>query len=56
MFPSDATIALGLVITAALAIVDWYVWRSGPILPHPLAKPGPSDAGDDESAGFEEVA
>ncbi len=56
MFPSIATMALGLVITAVLAVVDWYVWRTGPVLPYPLATSGSRYAGDDEAAAFKEVA
>jgi len=56
MFPSIATIVLGLVITTALAVVDWYVWLMVPIRPHPRVASDLRDAGDDEAAGFEEVA
>jgi hypothetical protein len=56
MFPSSATLALGLVITAVLAVVDWYVWSTVPVLPYPLVAAGRVNAGDDENAAFKEVA
>jgi hypothetical protein len=37
MFASIATIALGLVIVAALLALNWYIWRARPVLPYPLA-------------------
>jgi hypothetical protein len=36
MFPSIETIGLGFAITAVLALIDWYVWRTAPTLPYPL--------------------
>jgi hypothetical protein len=56
MFPSIATMALGLVITAVLAVVNWYVWRTAPVLPYPLAASGPRYADDDKAPAFKEVA
>ena len=56
MFPSSATIALGLAITAALAIIDWFVWRTAPVLPYPLAESRPRSADDDEATVLKEVA
>ena len=44
MFPSTATMALGLAITAALAVVDWYVWRTAPVLPYPRVASAPQGA------------
>ncbi len=32
MFPSNAIMALALVIAAALLVLDWYIWRTGPVL------------------------
>lgn len=64
MFPSIETIGLGFAITAALALIDWYVWRTAPTLPHPLparrSRPdtdrSPRPADDDAAADFQEVA
>jgi len=57
MVPSIATIALGLLITAALAVVDWYVWRMAPILPYPLeASPGQRVVDEEEEVTFSRVA
>lgn len=57
MVPSITTIALGLLITAALALVDWYVWRMAPILPYPLeASPAERVADEAEEGAFSQVA
>jgi hypothetical protein len=56
MFPSIATMALGLVITAALAVVDWYVWRTAPVRSYPGVVADPQDADDTEATAFKEVA
>jgi len=56
MFPSNATIGLGLVITAVAAVVDWYVWRVAPVRPYPLAELRHDGDEHDEAAGFDEVA
>jgi hypothetical protein len=64
MFPSIETIGLGFAITAVLALIDWYVWRTAPTLPYPLPalstrpyddRSSRTDAGDD-AADFQEVA
>jgi len=39
MFPSNAIIALALVIAAALLVLDWYIWRTGPVLPYKGSRP-----------------
>ena len=64
MFPSIETIGLGFAITAVLALIDWYVWRTAPTLPFPLlarhscpdAACSPRLADDDAAADFQEVA
>jgi hypothetical protein len=57
MVPSITTIALGLLITAALAAIDWYVWRTAPVLPYPLeASPGQRAADEEEEGAFSQVA
>jgi hypothetical protein len=40
MLPSNATMALALVIAAVLLALDWYLWRTGPVRPYPLADSG----------------
>jgi hypothetical protein len=50
-------IALGLLITAVLAVVDWYVWRTAPVLPYPLeASPGQRVVDEAEEGTFSQVA
>ena len=56
MFPSIATMALRLVITAALAVVDWYVWRTAPVMPYPRVVADRQGADDKEAKAFKEVA
>jgi len=56
MFPSFATKAIGVAVTAVLAAADWYVWRTAPVLPYPLAQSDPRLADDKDGAAFKEVA
>jgi hypothetical protein len=57
MVPSITTIALGLLITAALAAIDWYVWRTAPVLPYPLeASPAQRVVDEAEEGTFSQVA
>ena len=58
MFPSIATIACGAAIAVTLAVIDWYVWRTAPVLPHPLVVSRQHSAGalDDGAEAFKEVA
>ena len=57
MVPSTTTIGLGLLITAALAAIDWYVWRTAPVLPHPLeVSPAQRAVDEAEEGAFSEVA
>ena len=57
MVASITMIALGLLITAGLAVVDWYVWRTAPVLPYPLeASPGQRAADEEEEGAFSQVA
>jgi hypothetical protein len=56
MVPSIATIAIGMTILAALAVVDWFVWRMAPVLPYPLARPGPRSAASEAAVALKEVA
>jgi hypothetical protein len=53
--PSLMTLALGFAVTVALAVVDWYVWRTAPVLPYPKA-PGGTRYADEEEAAFRKVA
>jgi hypothetical protein len=57
MVASITMIALGLLITAALAVVDWYVWRTAPVLPYPLeASPAQRVVDEAEEGAFSQVA
>ncbi len=56
MVPSITTLVIGLAIAVALAVVDWYVWRTAPVLPYPLAPTGPHFAEEEEAAAFKKVA
>jgi hypothetical protein len=56
MFPSNATIAVAVTITAVLAIIDWYLWRAAPVLPHPFKAVEPQGTADREATGFKAVA
>ena len=40
IFPSITTLILGLAITAILGLMDWYAWRTAPVLPYPLESTG----------------
>jgi hypothetical protein len=55
MIPSITTLVLGFAITVALAVVDWYVWRTAPALPYPQAPTGPHFT-EEEEAAFKKVA
>lgn len=55
MTPSMITIVLGFVITAVLGLVDWYVWRTTPAMPYPMAPTGPHFT-ETEEAAFKKVA
>lgn len=55
MFPPIMTLVFGLAVTVALAVVDWYVWRSTPALPYPMAPTGPHFTEPEEEA-FKRVA
>jgi hypothetical protein len=54
MFPSIETMVLGVVITTALAVVDWYLWRLVPVSKYPAAATGTRYAESDTA--FKEVA
>lgn len=56
MFPSSATIGVGMAITAVLAIIDWYVWRTAPVLPYPLTAVDGQKTAEKDATGFKEVA
>ncbi len=56
MFPSFATMAIGVAVTAVLAVVDWYVWRTGPAGRDPRVASEPRLAEDKDGAAFQEVA
>jgi hypothetical protein len=56
MFPSIETMVIGVVITAVLAVVDWYLWRVAPVSEYPVAATGARYAESDEKADFKEVA
>ncbi len=56
MFPSIETMVLGVVITALLAVVDWYLWRVAPVSKYAVATTGTRYAQSDEKADFKEVA
>lgn len=56
MFPSFATMAIGVAITAVLAVVDWYVWRVAPVPPNRLTVSDPRAADATNGAAFKEVA
>lgn len=55
MVPSLITLVLGFVITVALAVADWYVWRTTPERRYPLAPTGPHFTEAEESP-FKKVA
>ena len=55
MAPSMLTMVIGLVVTVAAAVVDWYVWRTTPAMPYPMAPSGTHFADTDEAA-FKKVA
>ncbi len=40
MISSITTLILGLAITAILGLMDWYAWRTAPVLPYPLESTG----------------
>ena len=54
MFPSIETMVLGIAITTALAVVDWYLWRVTPVSKYPVAATGARYA--DTDTDFKEVA
>ena len=54
MFPSIETTIIGVVITALLAVVDWYLWRVVPVSKYPAAATGARYAETDTD--FKEVA
>jgi hypothetical protein len=54
MFPSIETMVVGVVITTALAVVDWYLWRQAPVPKEPVAATGTRYAESDTD--FKEVA
>ena len=56
MFPSIETMVLGFVITTALAVVDWYLWRVAPVSKCPVAATGTRDVESEEKSNFKEVA
>ena len=56
MFPSIETMAIGIVITTALAVVDWYLWRVAPVSKYPVAATGTRSAESEEKVDFKEVA
>jgi hypothetical protein len=49
MISSITTLILGLAITAILGLMDWYAWRTAPVLRYPLESTGtrPPYAQDD---------
>ena len=53
MFPSIETMVIGVVITAVLAVVDWYLWRVV-VSKYPVAATGARYA--DSDTDFKEVA
>jgi hypothetical protein len=56
MFPSIETMVIGVAITTALAVVDWYLWRLVPVSKYPVAATDTRYAESDEKADFKEVA
>ena len=54
MFPSIETMVIGVVITAVLAVLDWYLWRVVPVSKYPAAATGARYA--DSDTDFKEVA
>ncbi len=56
IFPSMTTLIFGAAIVAAMAVVDWYVWRMTPVRRYPLAPEGTRFAEDDEATAFRKVA
>jgi hypothetical protein len=56
MFPSIETMVIGVVITAVLAVVDWYLWRVASVSKYPAAATGTRYTESDEKADFKEVA
>lgn len=53
--PSITTLVLGFAVMAVLAVADWYLWRTAPEMPYPLAPTGP-DFAEVEEAPFKKVA
>ncbi len=56
MFPSIETMVIGVVITAVLAVVDWYLWCVAPVSKYPAAATVTRYTERDEKADFKEVA
>ncbi len=56
MFPSIETMVIGVVITAVLAVVDWYLWRLVPVSKNPVAATGTRSAESEKKVDFKEVA
>ena len=55
--PSITTLILGLAITAILGLVDWYLWRTAPVLPYPLESSGTRPPyAENDAVGFQKVA
>ena len=53
--PSITILVLGFAITAALAVANWYLWRTSPEMPYPMAPTGP-DFAEVEETPFKKVA
>ncbi len=57
IFPSITTLILGLAITAILGLVDWYLWRTAPVLPYPLESSGTRPPyAENDAVCFQKVA
>ena len=56
ILPSITTLIFGTGIAAALAALDWYVWRITPVRRYPITLERTRSGENDETTGFKQVA